>query len=216
MTAVESECPSNRDDSTTHSSINSAGLHPSEIVAALRARVLTLTPADINLESFSTATCAWGVVIETAHPDAVASLVVLADGSVSLYVSDGNGCVGCGAHRDVRIAGAELLEVAQRSFTLAVRTDDIGYPPPGNIRFYFLCFDELRSVQVRIEDLNSTDAQLCALYFAGQRVINSIERVGAGQSLEHEIRLALSSSAPILKGSTACLSVGNAVRRLRT
>jgi hypothetical protein len=209
MTAVEFE-------RTASAATNSPIARATEIAAALRARVLTLAPTDISVESNETTAKVWGVVIETAHPDVITSLIALADGSVSLYVSDGNGCVGCGAHRDVRFAAADLLQVAQSGVDLATPTEDRAYPPPGSVQFYFLSFDGLRAVQVRLEELNQIDAQLSVLYFAAQRVANLIERVGAGQSLAREIQLALQSAPPTNTGSPSCLSVGSAVRRLRT
>jgi hypothetical protein len=201
--------------------------NPKEIAAALRERVLRLTPEDIGLKEPSERPAVWGIVIETAHPDAVASLVALADGSVSLYVSDGNGCVGCGGQREVRWAGADLLQIAEKSRLLAAATSDIALPPEGYVRFYLLTRDGLSSVQTRLEDINKIDERLGVLYFAGQRVLAAIERVGAGQSLAQEIRVALNAltgnssgvkdeSVHYDTGDGPCLSVGNVVRRLRT
>jgi len=207
MTAVESERTAQPPSDQTQ--LNR------DVAVALRSCVLALTPADIEIHRERIANSVWGVLIETAHPDAVATLVVLADGSVSLYVSDGNGCVGCGADQEVRFAGADLLEIANQVVAVAAPTEDRGYPPSGTVRFYFLSFEGLRSSQLRLEELSLIDAQFSLLYFAGQRVINAIERVGAGQSLAREIRFALQSpSSPPAKGSRSCLSVGNAVRRL--
>jgi hypothetical protein len=205
MSAVESQRASDGD----------APIDPQDIVVALRFAALTLQPEEIGLDAHNTPTSIWGLVIETAYPDAVASLVVLADGSVSLYVSNGSGCVGCGTHNDVRIEGTHLLSIATNSLELATPSGDFGYPPPHHVRFYFLTIGGPRSAQVRLEQLNAVDAQLSALYFAAQRVINTIERVGAGQSIEQEIRIARSAtlSTPTT-GSPSCLSVGNVVRRL--
>ena len=213
MTAVEFE-------RTTGPATNSPAASAREMAIALRARLLTLAPTDIGLELHDASVTVWGVVIETAHPDVVTSLAALADGSVSVYVSDGNGCIGCGAHSDVRSAAAHLLQVAKSTIGLATATADRGYPPPGLVRFYFLSFDGLYAAEARLEHLNQVDAQLAVLYFAGQRVANTIERVGAGQSLAREMQLALQIGPPATASSTttgsqSCSSVGNAVRRLR-
>jgi len=195
-----------------------------QIAAVLRASVLQLKPADIGL--VDAAGTVWGVVIETAYPDAVASLIVLADGSVSLYMSDGSGCVGCGSHQEVRGASADLLQIAENSLPLTVATDDMGLPLAGLVRFYLLAGNGLRCAQTRIEDIHTIDARLAVLYFAGQRVLTTIEKTGAGQSLTQEIRAAQDAmqepafvkdvSRDAVQGDEQCLSVGNAVRRLRT
>jgi hypothetical protein len=196
----------------------------SEIAAALRVRVLQLTPQDIGCHDLAECPAVWGVVIETAYPGAVASLVVLDEGSVSLYVSDGNGCIGCGSQGEVRRAGADLLQIAQKSLSLAAPTDDLALPSEGQVRCYLLARDGLHAVQVPLDAIGKTDEHLRLLYFAGQRVIAAIERVGAGQSLAQEIRLALNAASPHVgnspsecsQGDEQCLSVGNVVRRLRT
>jgi hypothetical protein len=199
-----------------------------EIAAALRQRVLRIKPDDIGLKQPSTTNSAvWGVIIETAHLDAVASLVALLDGSVSLYVSDGNGCIGCGNQREVRQAGATLLQLAVNALPLAIATDDIELPPPGVVRFYLLARDGLHCTQIRLEDINNADDRLSQLYFSAQRTLATIEQTGAGQSIAQEIQLALNSvdaessgvqdqSNDYETGDALCLSVGNVVRRLRT
>jgi hypothetical protein len=207
---------------------NAKAASASNIAVALRARVLNLSRSDIEIPSSQQGV--WGVVVETAHPDTVASLVALIDGSVSLYVSDGNGCVGCGTQREVRAAGAELLKLANNVLELTEATTTTSLPPAGFVRFYLLIGDELRSAQTRLEEINHSEP-LGVLFFAGQRVLAAIERAGAGQSLAHEIRLALNALHQKTQGDEPsevrdtthadygdeqCLSVGNVVRLLRT
>lgn len=207
---------------------NAKAASASNIAVALRERVLNLSRAEMEIPSSQQGV--WGVVVETAHPDTVASLVALIDGSVSLYVSDGNGCVGCGAQREVRAAGAELLKLANHVVDLTDTTTITALPPAGYVRFYLLIGDELRSAETRLEEINHSET-LGALFFAGQRVLAAIERAGAGQSLAHEIRLALNALHQQTQngeprevrdtvhadyGDEQCLSVGNVVRLLRT
>ena len=202
-------------------------ISPKEIAAALRQRVLRIKPTEIGLKASSTTKpVVWGVVVETAHLDTVTSLVALLDGSVSLYVSDGNGCIGCGNQREVRQAGANLLQVAVNALPLTAVTDDVELPPPGVVRFYLLAREGLLCTQIRLEDINSADYRLSQMYFSAQRTLATIERTGAGQSIAQEIQLAINSSGGASgvqdpardneQGESQCLSVGNVVRRLRT
>jgi hypothetical protein len=204
-----------------------------EIAAALRTRALLLRPTDIGIDTATSHRAAdgelFGVVIETAHPDALVTFVALADGSVSLYVNDGNGCIGCGGHREVRAEAAEVLHLAKQAFPLATLSDDMTPPPPGLVRFYFLTAEGPCSVETRLENINAIDERLGKLYFGAQRVLAVVERVGAGQSLAQEIRVALNSAGKddvrdadlsddaMNDGEEErCWSVGNVVRRLRT
>ncbi len=198
--------------------------NPTEIAAALRTRALSLTPEDIGLIGPNQCPSVWGVVIETAYPGAVTSLVALADRSVSLYVSNGTGCVGCGSQREVRLAAADLLQSAEKSLPLTAPASDLTLPSEGQVRCYLLTRDGLRSVQERLEDIAKVDERFGVLYFASQRVVSAIQRTNAGQSLAQEIRLALNANSSGVKdepldsaqGVEQCLSVGNVVRRLRT
>lgn len=216
-----------------------ATLTTTQIAAALRQRVLRLTPEDLGINRMADCPRIWGVVIETAHPDAVASLVVLVDGSVSLYVSDGNGCIGCGSNREIRDAAADLLQLAARTLSLATPSSDLELPAEGYIRCYLLTQMGLYAMQTKLEDINRIDADIGVLYFAAQRIVTAIERVGAGQSLAQEMKMAItalehgeksaeniqtgsfklndeSSGSSSSQGAVQCLSVGNVVRRLRT
>jgi len=191
-----------------------------QIASALRTRALALSPADIGLtdanREHSRDRPVYGVVVETAHPGAVASLVALADGSVSFYVSDGAGCIGCGQHREVRLSAADLLQAAEQALPVTAPTADVGLPAEGHVRIYLLTRDGLRSADTRLETMHDADMRLGVVYFAAQRVIRAFERVGAGQSLAQELEAALGGNTHNRSGEEPCLSVGNAVRRLRT
>jgi hypothetical protein len=195
-----------------------------QIAHALRDRVLNLTPADIHLDTTDRCPFVWGAMVETAHPDAVSSVTALADGSVSLYVSAGSGRLGCGMQREVKWAGAELLQIAGRSLDDFAPAADMDWPQVGYVRCYLLTMNGLYAAQAPVEELNVAAPRLNDLYLAGQRVVAAIELTGAGQTLDQEIKLALGlanasnqvAAAGEPTGEHPCLSVGNVVRRLRT
>ena len=66
-----------------------------------------------------------GGLMETGYPRAVATLVVVADGSTSLYLSNGGGTIGAGQHARVRSASAEFMR-SNFDPKAAVRTDQCG------------------------------------------------------------------------------------------
>jgi hypothetical protein len=63
-----------------------------DIYRDLRNKVLTLDPSKIGLSSFGS-NRVWGVVMETGYTGAVVTLVTIADGTVSLYFSNGGGII---------------------------------------------------------------------------------------------------------------------------
>src|SRR5262245_15170304 len=114
----------------------------------LRDRALRLAPEEVGFsrdtDEHSTV---FGVILETAHPDVVASLVVLIDGSVSLYVSDGSGCIGCGSHPEIRSVAAELLQLSANALPLSKPTTSHVPPIRGMVRIYWLTLAGLRSAE---------------------------------------------------------------------
>ena len=186
-----------------------------QIVAALRAQALDAR-SDVSRSDGTLPL--HGVVIETAYEDRVTSLVALADGSVSWYVSDGNGCLGCGNQSDVRREAAILLHAAEEHLPLCGLATERLPPPPGNVRCFFLTPDNVLLAEIPLAEVTLIGAPLFSLYTAGLRVVQTIERTGAGIALDREIERAMVESSSCVRESEAktCLSVGNVVRRLRT
>src|SRR4051812_48333664 len=83
---------------------NEAPLEPAAITAMLRNNVFKLKVEDIGL-THEKSPLVWGSMMELGYPDVAVSLVVLADGSCSVYLTDGNGAVGCGLYSEVRQMG---------------------------------------------------------------------------------------------------------------
>jgi len=78
------------------------GYKTADIYREMRDRVLALDPASIGLIQ-SGPNQVWGALMETGHPEAVSTLVVLGDGTVSLYFSNGGGIIGLGQHEGPRV-----------------------------------------------------------------------------------------------------------------
>ena len=67
-----------------------------EVYSDLRKQVLSLTSEQLGTNSPVLA-----VLMETGYPEAVATLVSVADGSSSLYYSNGGGIIGAGEYNQV-------------------------------------------------------------------------------------------------------------------
>ena len=110
---------------------------PAETIRGLRQHALTVSAADLGLAPTADRMQVWGVLMETGFPEAVATLVVLGDGTTSLYFSNGGGIIGAGEHDAVRAAARELLSSAEEhldGFTAVTTT-----PLPRWGTFGFTC-----------------------------------------------------------------------------
>ena len=56
----------------------------------------------------------YGVFMETGYNDAIFSLRCFAEGSISIYFSNGGGIIGIGEHEAARKAGLEIIKEAEK------------------------------------------------------------------------------------------------------
>src|SRR5688500_6262255 len=98
---------SGREPATTPSD---APYEPSEVYRGLRKQILEVKPQAIGLPANVDRPLA--VLVEMGCPGAAATLVAVADGTASLYFSNGGGMIGAGAYVPVQQAGANLVKAA--------------------------------------------------------------------------------------------------------
>jgi hypothetical protein len=168
---------------------NEAPLEPAAVAAMLRNNVFNLKPEDIGLTR-EKSPLVWGVMMELGYQEMVISLVALADGSCSVYLSDGSGAVGCGLYSEVRQSAANMLNVAQRMLSHCQPT--IAYPVPAEsqVRFYLLTSQGIFSTEASRHDMDEGMSDIAELYYAGHSVIGMIELLGAGVDIVDEMRMA--------------------------
>ena len=136
----------------------------------LRQQVLTLDPAKIGLPaSDKSQICA--ALMETGYPEAVATLVTIADGTVSLYFSNGGGIIGVGQHDGPRRASDLFLREASSYLSHAKVTKEFPLPKKGNTRFYFLTNGGVFTYEAKEDDLGNNRLPLSPLFHKGQEVI---------------------------------------------
>jgi len=209
---------------------NEASLEPAAITALLRNNVFKLKIEDIGLTR-EKGPLVWGAMMELGYPDLAISLVVLADGSCSVYLTDGTGAVGCGLYSEVRQTATNMLGIAQRMLAHCQPTDQFPLPTDSRVRFYLLTGAEVFSAEASRHDLDDGALDIAELYYAAHSVIGMIELLGAGIDIVDEMRLAqgeLKRSAadmdtsgahamttPRARGRTCRIlpSAGNAARR---
>lgn len=147
---------------------------PAAVVRDMREQIFTLSPGDIGIASGPGHVHVWTVLMETGYPQAVASLVAVADGTTSLYFSSGGGIIGAGQHAAVRsrteqfVAGADALT---NLFTPATE-----HPLPGvrRVRFYLRTFHGLLTAEAAEVDLGENRHELSRLFHLGHAVIAAV------------------------------------------
>jgi hypothetical protein len=147
---------------------------PADVIRGLREQALTLDPATLKLTPTPGRPHVWGVLMETGYEQAAASLVAFADGTTSLYLSNGGGVIGAGEHAAVRQASEGLLSAAESHVGRFAPVPDTALPPPGRVRFVIRTFNGTLGAEVAEADLGGGAHPLSAVFFAAHGVITAI------------------------------------------
>ncbi len=136
----------------------------------LRQMVFNTEPSQLKL-TFDGTHKVWGVVMEELYGDTSASLVCLADGTVSLYFGNGGGIIGMGEHDAPRNASNTFILQASDYLDQAQPTKEYPLPSKGECIFYFRTFDGLYKATSSQADIQEGRSSLTPLYNIAHEVI---------------------------------------------
>lgn len=145
---------------------------PAEVYEGLRQQVLRLTPDQLG-DAFADAPIL-ALLMETGYPEAVATLVGVADGTSSLYFSNGGGFIGAGTHAAVAEANQRWLEAGLGFLPELAAITDPPLPGDGMTQFVAVTPEGLRGALVPENDLGEGRHQLSPFFYAAQDVITQI------------------------------------------
>lgn len=148
-----------------------------EATADLRNKVFNLNPSEIGLSKKSFGHPVWGMVMETGFPEGSFTLVAIADGTTSLYFSNGGGIIGGGEHEAVREVSGYYLTGAQHFYKKGNEVSKFPAPSNGEVKFYFLTYDGVRMYSAPEEKLGNEKDELSNLFFAAHGVISELRKI---------------------------------------
>ena len=150
-----------------------------EIYADLRKQVLSLTTDQLGKDVPVLA-----VLMETGYPEAVATLIAVADGASSLYFSNGGGIIGAGEYKQVHDSSLELLTKAGTYINKLSLTKVFPLPKNGFTRFYVVTSSGIYSDEVLEDDLGNERHVLSSVFFQGHELISFIRAAEEHRSAE--------------------------------
>jgi hypothetical protein len=149
-----------------------------DVYMDLRQHVLHLTPDQLG-EAFVGAPIL-ALLMETGYPEAVATLVGVADGTSSLYFSNGGGVIGAGDHAAVAEATRRWLEAGRTVLPELSEVTDPPLPGVGRTQFVAVAPDGLRGAVAAEDDLGEGRHALSPFFYAAQDVITQIRLAEGG------------------------------------
>jgi len=140
----------------------------------LRQQALSLKPTDIDLTREKFPHEVWGVVVEVGEGSQSYTLVVLADMTVSLYLSSGGGMMGAGDIEGVLQDSGALMIGANHLISQASITRDFSLPESQQVSFYFLTFDGIASYKADFITLQQSRNDWTTMYVISRKVVDRI------------------------------------------
>ena len=150
------------------------------VMGDLRRQALELQAAALGLAPTVELPHVFGAIMETGYPRAVASLVALADGTVSLYISSGGGVIGAGGHQVVREAAGRFLKSAEKFCPQLQPATDTPLPTAGLTRFYIRTFGGTFTAEAEERMLGEGRHLLSPLFYAAHEVITRLRQTAPG------------------------------------
>jgi hypothetical protein len=148
---------------------------PAAIYTDLRSRALNITEAELG--ELPATPHVLAVVMDTGYPEAVATLVALADGTTSLYFSNGGGMIGGGEHPRVAAATKRLVDVAARVLGVLSPASDFPLPAVGITQLVAVTAGGNASATASEEELGVGEHELSELFYAAQDVLTELRLV---------------------------------------
>jgi len=148
---------------------------PAEIYTTLRGRALSITLAELGELPADSPVLA--VVMDTGYPEAVATLIGLADGTTSLYFSNGGGMIGGGEHPLDAEATQRLVNAAAGAIGRLSPESDVPLPANGMTHLTAVTPNGWLSASAAEAELGSGEHELSDLFFAAQDVITELRLV---------------------------------------
>jgi len=137
----------------------------------LRDKLLTSSAKEVGLSGKDAKAKVWGVLMEIALPNGVATLVSVRDGTASLYTSTGGGILGgYSAQKEAKRFVAE----AEKHLASMKPTKSFPYPEVGRIKFYVLTPNGVYTAEAGENEVQDAGHSLFPLFTAANEVLTAL------------------------------------------
>jgi hypothetical protein len=151
---------------------------PKSIYLGLRGQALNLKREKIGLPTPSKPTQPWAALMDWGLSSGTATVVAIADGTASVYLSSGGGSIGGGqSHESIRNAAKKMVTVAAEFQPQMRATNFYPLPRSGEVIFYLLTDARVFMVTASEEELSSHRHPLSKLGDAAQEIVTQYRLV---------------------------------------
>lgn len=147
----------------------------------LRSLVLEGSRANFGLPPGASPTQPFAVVTDWGDAQGATTIVAIADGSASVYYTNGGGSMGGGqAHASIHDAALKTVEAAAAAQPSMQRTTQFPVAKRGQVTFYLVTDSGVYAATAAEEDLSSGRNPLSGLAAAAQSIQAEYKKVEGG------------------------------------
>lgn len=148
--------------------------NPADVIRRLREQAFRVSAVDLALAPTPSRPHVWGAIMELGYPTGIATLLAFAEGTTSLYFSNGGGVVGAGDHAAVRDAAEAFLNVVEAHLAEYGPVEETPTPRIGRVRLYARTFAGTLGAEATEEQVGENVHPLSPVFLAGHAVITAI------------------------------------------
>ena len=142
----------------------------------LRQQALTVEAMKVGVEPIEGQ--AWGAIMEMRIDEATVTVVAFAEGTASIYFSNGGGFIGGHQHERVRAAARTFVDAATAALPVMRPAAAQPLPAPGYVTFYARTASVTMTADAVEQTLQQRPAgPLASLYAAGHGVIAAYREI---------------------------------------
>ena len=168
--------PKSQTTPTQATQANAQSSQAGAAMKALRDRLLTSSPKEVGLSGEDATAKVWGVLMEMALPNGVATLVSVHDGTASLYTTSGGGILGGYSARN---EAKQFVAEAEKHLKGMKLTKSFPYPEVGRLKFYVLTQDGVYTAEDAEKEVTRQGHALFPLFAAGNEVLTALRKAQA-------------------------------------
>jgi hypothetical protein len=153
---------------------NPSGQVVSDIYLGLRNKALTLQLGPMKTEEVIDAAKVWGLLVESAFPKQIMTLATFADGTSSVYLSNGGAFIGWGKSAEPLETSRALLTLANQLSAYCQPAAEFPLPRLGYTRFHLKSSAGISSLEVSQPDLENDRHPMAPLFHKANRLVVQI------------------------------------------
>ena len=145
--------------------------------AVFREKALSVSREEVGISQPATDAPVWGIVMEIATTQGLVAALALADGTASVYSSNGRAVIGGHSYECVRRAASEFLVFANGVRACMMPAREHPSPVVGTVAFYMRTDAGLIAARCGEAELRCFEHPLSGLYMTGHALIAELRKV---------------------------------------